>query len=191
MRWSIGGWVENICFRREPNGLAIIRCELLTNFWSFEAKGACEIPDSSLRSALARAKGSLVSLAPSSSASYSRVRLTAIWITEAAKGASNDKAISALGFTLRLSLFPPPPKNIKNWAMDVMTPAMAAATDEVRMSRLYTCISSWPSTPRNSRSFSSCKIPSVQHTAEFWGLRPVAKALGEDVGEMYRRGIGC
>ena len=34
-------------------------------------------------------------------------------------------------------------------------------------------------------------MPSVQHTAAFFGLRPVAKALGAAVGEMYRRGIGC
>ena len=33
-------------------------------------------------------------------------------------------------------------------------------------------------------------MPSVQQTAAFWGLRPVAKAFGASVGEMYRRGIG-
>lgn len=33
-------------------------------------------------------------------------------------------------------------------------------------------------------------MPSVQHTAALRGLRPVAKALGASVGEMYRRGIG-
>ena len=33
-------------------------------------------------------------------------------------------------------------------------------------------------------------MPSVQQTAAFSGLRPVAKALGAWVGEMYSRGIG-
>ena len=33
-------------------------------------------------------------------------------------------------------------------------------------------------------------MPSVQQTAALRGLRPVAKALGAWVGEMYRRGIG-
>ncbi len=34
-------------------------------------------------------------------------------------------------------------------------------------------------------------MPSVQQTAALRGLRPVAKALGAWVGEMYRRGMGC
>ena len=34
-------------------------------------------------------------------------------------------------------------------------------------------------------------MPSVQQTAAFCGLRPVAKALGASVGEMYSFGIGC
>ena len=33
-------------------------------------------------------------------------------------------------------------------------------------------------------------MPSVQHTAALRGLRPVAKALGASVGEMYSRGMG-
>ena len=33
-------------------------------------------------------------------------------------------------------------------------------------------------------------MPSVQQTAALRGLRPVAKALGAWVGEMYRRGMG-
>ena len=33
-------------------------------------------------------------------------------------------------------------------------------------------------------------MPSVQQTAAFCGLRPVANALGASVGEMYRRGMG-
>ena len=59
------------------------------------------------------------------------------------------------------------------------------------MSRLYTCMSSCPRTPRNSRSSSSWRIPSVQQTAALRGLRPVANAFGAIVGETYSRGIGC
>ena len=33
-------------------------------------------------------------------------------------------------------------------------------------------------------------MPVVQHTAAFLGLRPVAKAFGASVGEMYNAGIG-
>lgn len=58
------------------------------------------------------------------------------------------------------------------------------------MSRLYTCDSSWARTPRSSRSFRIRRIPVVQQTAACCGSRPVAKALGEAVGEMYSRGIG-
>ena len=75
--------------------------------------------------------------------------------------------------------------------MDVTIPAMAAATDEVRMSRLYTCMSSCPSTPRSSRSPRISKIPSVQHTAACSGSRPVAKAFGVRVGATQIVGIGC
>ena len=75
-----------------------------------------------------------------------------------------------------------PPKNMRNWATEVIRPAMAAATEEVRMSRLYTCISSWPSTPRSSRGSRISRIPRVTHTAAFAGFRPVAKALGAAVG---------
>ena len=42
-------------------------------------------------------------------------------------------AIIAIGLALRRS---PPPKKSMNWASEVMTPATAAATEEVRMSRL-------------------------------------------------------
>ena len=33
-------------------------------------------------------------------------------------------------------------------------------------------------------------MPWVTATAAFWGLRPVAKALGCGLGETYRRGMG-
>ena len=72
-----------------------------------------------------------MSRAPSSSASYSRVREIASWIIIAAIGARNTRAIAPIGL-FRL----PPPKNSRNWATDVIMPATAAATDEVRMSRL-------------------------------------------------------
>src|SRR5690606_15222644 len=74
---------------------------------------------------------------------------------------------------------------------NVTTLANAPAMLEIRMSRLYTCDSSCPSTARNSRSSSSSRIPVVQQTAEFRGLRPVANAFGADVGLTYSRGIGC
>ena len=60
-------------------------------------EGARAVPTSSLHSAEARASGSPVSLAPSSSASYSRVRLMASWMTIAAKGARIAIASSATG----------------------------------------------------------------------------------------------
>ncbi len=62
--------------------------------------------------------------------------------------------------------------------------AMAEAIADVRMSWLYTCMSSWPSTPRISRSLSICRMPCVQQTAAWRSLRPVAKALGLIVGAM-------
>ena len=137
MRSGIGGWVENSletsCAR---NGLAIIMWLALT-MSRCGASGARAVPDSSLRSADARASGSPVSVAPSSSASYSRVRLIAIWIVIAATGASSDIASSAIGLG-RSSSLPPPNMlvNISIWATLVMTPATAAATEAVRMSRL-------------------------------------------------------
>ena len=78
-----------------------------------------------------------MSRAPSSSASYSRVRLIASWMTIAANGASSAIAIIASGLGRSSSL--PPPKidvNARNWPTALITPATAAATDDVRMSRL-------------------------------------------------------
>ena len=138
MRSAIGGWVANI--RLMPslrNGLAIIRWLEFTSSRS-GGSGSAWVPASSLRSAEARASGSPVSLAPSSSASYSRVRLIAIWISMAANGAAIAIRISATGLGRFSSLPPPkpPPKNSPIWATEVTTPAIAAATEEVRMSRL-------------------------------------------------------
>ena len=176
------------------NGFAIIRWDVLTTFWSSGFMGRWDAPPSILRSAEASARGSPVSLAPSSSASYSRVREMASWITVAATGARNAMSNPTSMLPPRLSSPRPPPKmaaNCSTCAAEVMSPATAAATDEVRMSLLYTCMSSWPSTARSSRSSSICRIPSVQHTAALSGLRPVANALGLMVGAMYSRGMGC
>ena len=98
--------------------------------------GARATPASSLRSADASARGSPVRREPSSSASYSRVRLIASWIIIAAIGARNDIASSASG--LGRSSSPPPNMlvNINICPTEVMTPAIAAATELVRMSRL-------------------------------------------------------
>ena len=138
MRWSIGGCVERKRVTSwARNGLAIIMWLALTMSCD-GASGARATPDSSLRRAEARASGSPVSFEPSSSASYSRVRLIAIWIIIAASGASRLIASSANGLG-RSSSEPPPPKmlvNISIWPIEVMTPAMAAATELVRMSRL-------------------------------------------------------
>ena len=61
---------------------------------------------------------------------------------------------------------------------------IAEATDWIRMSRLRMCASSCASTPRSSSSESSLVIPRVTATAECFGLRPVAKALGWSWGIM-------
>ena len=134
MRSAIGGWVakkrETSCARK---GFAIIMCELLTNC-GVGASGARRVPVSSFCRADASARGSPVSFAPSSSASYSRVRLIAIWITIAAKGARSDIPIRAIGLGRSSSL--PPPKKSAICATEVITPARAPAIEPVRMSRL-------------------------------------------------------
>ena len=85
---------------------------------------------------------------------------------------------------------PPPPNHRIIVAREEMIPAMPAATEPVRMSRLYTWDNSCPRTPRSSRSSRSWRMPWVAHTAAWWGSRPVAKALGLMVGATYRRGMG-
>ncbi len=52
------------------------------------------------------------------------------------------------------------------------------------MSRLRMWASSWEITPRSSSSESRRVIPRVTATAEFFGLRPVAKAFGWSCGMM-------
>ena len=81
----------------------------------------------------------------------------------------------------------PPKKNRENcaiWAMIEIPSAMVAAVDAVRMSRLRTWLSSWDSTPRISRAVQRLRIPVVQHTAAWAGLRPVANAFGEGSSVM-------
>ncbi len=87
----------------------------------------------------------------------------------------------------------PPPKIAPHIAMrarNVMPSATAAATEPMRMSRFFTCDSSWASTPRSSSSSSNGRIPCVTHTAARCGLRPVANALGCISGETYSFGMG-
>jgi hypothetical protein len=75
----------------------------------------------------------------------------------------------------------PPMNRLEKAAMrasSVMAMARAAATEEIRMSRLPTWLISWARTPRSSSHVHSCRIPSVTATAAWSGLRPVAKALG-------------
>ena len=71
-----------------------------------------------------------------------------------------------------------------------MPSAMVAAVEAVRMSRLRTWLISCASTPRISRALQRLRIPVVQQTAAWAGLRPVAKAFGEGSSLMYTRGLG-
>ena len=76
---------------------------------------------------------------------------------------------------------PPPPKSALNIAMrarNMIAIAMAAATDEIRMSRCRTCEISCASTPRSSSWFTTWSRPWVTATAACSGLRPVANAFG-------------
>ena len=65
--------------------MAIIRALVVCSAGS-GGSGSARVPISSLRSALARASGSPVTVAPDASAWYSRDRLIAIWIIPAATG---------------------------------------------------------------------------------------------------------
>ena len=91
-------------------------------------------------------------------------------------------------------LMPPPsrslPKKKPNRAMNVMLIPIAAAIDEIKMSRFTTCESSCASTPRSSRSSRSCRMPTVTATDALFGLRPVAKAFGCCICETKIFGIG-
>ena len=93
-----------------------------------------------------------------------------------ASGARIIIAIDTMGFGR--SSPSRPPKNMPKLASIEIAPATVAEIVEIRMSRFFTCASSWAITPRSSRSDSMRMMPVVAATAAFSGLRPVAKALG-------------
>ncbi|MES4792155.1 MAG: 3-isopropylmalate dehydratase small subunit, partial [Chloroflexota bacterium] len=114
-------------------------------------------------------------IAPSWSATNSRVRERAIWTSIAAMGARIIAPIAKIGLTLR-SRDPPPQSAIR--ATKEIVPPMVAAMDWVRISRFFTWASSWAITPASSSRGIKRNSPSVTATAEWAGERPVAKALG-------------
>jgi hypothetical protein len=78
--------------------------------------------------------------APTLSATYSLLRLIAIWINEAAKGARIIIAIKPMNPIL---LFLRPPKNIAKLANIEMAPAKVAATTMMVVSLFLIWASSW------------------------------------------------
>lgn len=131
------GWVANIRERPSPgrNGFAIIMWLAVSRRGS-GGSGSCLVPASSFRRALARASGSPVSWAPDASASYSRERLIASWITDAAMG----PRIMIRSMPRRpgpsSSLERPTGISQAKFTRNMITEASAPATDEMRMSRL-------------------------------------------------------
>ena len=101
MRWAIGGWVEN----RLPMPPAAERVGDHQVAGGDQARVLRQRRGRrarlSLRSALARASGSLDSSAPDSSAWYSRERLIASWISPAASGPRISISSSASGLRSR------------------------------------------------------------------------------------------
>jgi len=75
-------------------------------------------------------------------------------------------------------------------ASSVMPMATAAATEEMRMSRLRTWLISWARTPCSSSQVRISRIPWLTHTAACCGLRPVANAFGCGSGDTNSFGIG-
>ena len=145
--------------------------------------------------ARARASGSPspMSRAPARSASYSRLRVTAIWMRPAAIGARINETMVPMAPMGLLSRRSPPPNiapHKKILLRKVIPMAIAAATEPMRMSRLPTWLSSWASTPRNSSHDRTSRIPDVTATAACSGLRPVAKALAWRSGVTYSFGMG-
>jgi hypothetical protein len=80
--------------------------------------------------------------APPASASNSREREMAAWMSMAATGASSIVARSAIGFPPRLSSSREPPKNIAKRASIMMAAPSVAAIELIRMSRCLMCASS-------------------------------------------------
>ena len=196
MRSAVDGWVEN---RRAMSGPLRRALASARGLWiqAYACCGAtccigrCLATTSMFSSARASDSPEPSNSAAPRSASNSRDRLTAICINPAATGARN--AMSSAPTALPPSSSSPPPKmaeNIAIWARKLMPVAIAAATEPIRMSRWRTCIISWASTPSTSLRGRVCHNPSVTHTTAWWGLRPVAKALGWGSGEIATVGIG-
>ena len=80
--------------------------------------------------------------------------------------------------------------NIAIWAIELIAVATAAATEPMRMSRCFTCMSSWAMTPSSSSRGIVRSKPCVAQTTAFFGPRPVANALGCWLGDTATRGIG-
>ncbi len=137
MRSCIGGWVEKSRERPSParKGLAIIMWLAVSSRGS-GGSGSCWVPTSSLRRAEARASGSPVSRAPEASAWYSRERLTASWMREAATGPRI--MISSMPRRPGPSSSSDRPTGISQAKLtrNITTEASAPATEEMRMSRL-------------------------------------------------------
>ena len=108
---------------------------------------ALATPLSIFRSALTRPCGLPAIAAPPASASNSRDREIAAWISIAAIGARIIIASSAIGFCPSRSSLRPPPKNIAKRATIMIAAASVAATELMRMSRCLTCASSCAMTP--------------------------------------------
>ncbi len=113
--------------------------------------------------------------APSRSASYSREREIAIWITAAASGARSAVAIMTSGFGRSPSR---PPKKKPNWARVEIAPAKVALMVMISVSRFLMWAISCAMTPAISSGLRIRSRPVVAATAAFCGLRPVAKAFG-------------
>ena len=189
MRSSVEGCVENSRIMLSPlKGLMMNRCAV-AGFTSVH--GDALGPAFQLRRAPRSARSGLcVYLAEVSSAAYSRVREIAIWISMAAMGAriSMIKPAQALPRLSSSSRLPPNQNAMR--ARKVMAAAMVAATELVRMSRFLTCPSSCATTPSSSESFISRRMPAVNATEACSGFRPVAKALGDSLGNQPQLGHG-
>ena len=183
MRSSVGGCVENK--REKPtaeNGFGDHHCGRRTGVPRFCAS-ARSVRHGILFSAEARASGSPVSKLPSSSASYSRVREMGHSGSKTRQSARESPLSNCADRT-------EDHRNYRGRLADRHRNTSARIAQigddrpwqrrwrEVRMSWLYTCISSWPSTPRSSRALRICRMPRAQQTAACRSLRPVAKAFG-------------
>ena len=155
----------------------------ITNRWASaglrsRGGGTCFVATSSFRSALASASGSFDRNAPDSSAWYSRLRETAIWITAAEIGA-RTQAMSATSPPLFRSL----PNHMAIRARKTIAAPIVAAIEDTRMSRFFTWDISWARTARSSRSSRIARMPFVTATFALFGFRPVANAFGCCISE--------